>query len=142
MSTLTSNATSNTAGITSQSSPYGADETLQRLEQVIRSRGLTLFAQFDHSGEAGKVGLAMQPSRVLVFGSPKAGTPLMVASPLIALDLPLKILVWQDDRGQVWVSYNQPAFLSQRYNIPPDLVRVLAAVQGIVEAALDEVNAH
>src|SRR5260370_11242374 len=138
---MTSNAASNTAGMTSQSSPYGVDETLRRIEQVLHNRGVTLFAQFDHSGEAAKVGLAMQPAQVLVFGSPKAGTPLMVASPLIALDLPLRILVWQDESGQVWVSYNQPAFFAQRYNIPPDLVRVIAAVQGLVEAALHDVNA-
>jgi uncharacterized protein (DUF302 family) len=97
-----------------------------------------LFAHFDHSGEAAKAGLTMQPAHVLVFGNPKAGTPLMLAAPLLALDLPLKVLVWQDDRGQVWVSYNEPTFLAQRYNIPPDLVRVIAAAQGIVEAALHD----
>jgi len=139
---MSSNAPSGTAGVTSQPSPHSLDETLQRLEQVIRHRGLTLFAHFDHSGEAARVGLAMQPAHVLVFGSPRAGTPLMVASPLIALDLPLKALIWQDDRGQVWVSYNQPAFLAQRYNISPDLIRVIAALEGIVEAALDNAPAQ
>ena len=129
-------AASDTAGVSSELSPNSFDKTLQRLEEVIRSRGLTLFARFDHSGEAGKVGLAMQPAQVLVFGNPRAGTALMVASPLIALDLPFRILVWQDDSGQVWVSYNQPSFLTQRYNIPTDLVGVIAAVQRIVEAAL------
>jgi uncharacterized protein (DUF302 family) len=133
---MTSNAGSNTTGIASHTSPYSVDETLQRIEGVIHNRGLTLFAQFDHGGEARKVGLAMQPAQVLVFGNPKAGTPLMIASPLIALDLPLKILVWRDNRGQVWVSYYQPAFLAERYNIPADLVGAIAAVQGIVEAAL------
>jgi uncharacterized protein (DUF302 family) len=124
--------------VVSQPSPYSVNETLQRLEQVMRNRGLTLFAHFDHSGEAAKAGLTMQPAHVLVFGNPKAGTPLMLAAPLLALDLPLKVLVWQDDRGQVWVSYNEPTFLAQRYNIPPDLVRVIAAAQGIVEAALHD----
>jgi len=104
---MSSNAPSATAGVTSQPSPYSVDERLQRLEQVIRNRG---FAHFDHGGEAAKVGLTMRPAHVLVFGNPRAGTPLMVASPLIALDLPLKTLVWQDDGGQVWVSYNQPPF--------------------------------
>jgi uncharacterized protein (DUF302 family) len=134
---MSSNAPSGTAGVTSQPSPHSVNETLQRLEQVIRNRGLTLFAHFDHSGEAAKVGLAMQPAHVFVFGSPRAGTPLMVASPLIALELPLKALIWQDDRGQVWVSYNRPAFLAQRYNVPPDLIRVIAGLEGIVEAALE-----
>jgi uncharacterized protein (DUF302 family) len=133
---MTSNATSNTTGIASHISPYGVDETLQRIEGVIHNRGLTLFARFDHGGEARKVGLAMQPAQVLVFGNPKAGTPLMIASPLIALDLPLKILVWQDDGGQVWASYNQPVSFAERYNIPTDLLGAVAAVQGIVEAAL------
>jgi uncharacterized protein (DUF302 family) len=78
----------------------------------------------------------MQPAHVLVFGNPRAGTPLMVASPLIALDLPLKALVWQDDGGHVWISYNQPTFLAQRYGISPDLAAVVAGVEGTVEAAL------
>jgi uncharacterized protein (DUF302 family) len=135
---VSSNAPSATAGVTSQPSPYSVDDTLQRLEQVMRDRGLSLFAHFDHSGEAARAGLTMQPAHVLVFGNPRAGTALMVASPLIALDLPLKTLVWQDDGGQVWVTYNQPASLAQRYDIPPDLVRVIAAVEGIVQAALKE----
>jgi uncharacterized protein (DUF302 family) len=129
-------------GVVSQSSPYSLDETLQQIERVIRDRRLTLSAQFDHSGEAAKVGLTMQPAHVLVFGNPKAGTPLMIASPLIALDLPLKILVWQDAHDKVWVSYAEPSSLAQRYSIPPDLVRVLTAVQGIVEAALHQVHAQ
>jgi uncharacterized protein (DUF302 family) len=131
-----------TTGVVSRPSPVSVDDTLQRLERVIRDRGLTLFAHFDHSREAARAGLVMQPAHVLVFGNPKAGTPLMIASPLLALDLPLKVLVWQDHRGQVWVSYSEPKFVAQRYNIPPDLVRVIAAVQGIVDAALPEVHAH
>ena len=133
---MTSNVAPGTVGVVSQPSPYSVNDTLQRLEQVMRNRGLTLFAHFDHSGEAAKAGLTMQPAHVLVFGNPKAGTPLMLASPLLALDLPLKVLVWQGDLDQVWVSYNEPTFLAQRYNVPPDLARVIAAVQGIVEAAL------
>ena len=128
-----------TTGVVSRPSPVSVDDTLQRLEQVIRDRGLTLFAHFDHSSEAARAGLDMQPAHVLVFGNPKAGTPLMIDSPLLALDLPLRVLVWQDNRGQVWVSYSEPKFVAQRYNIPPDLVRVIAAVQGIVDAALPEV---
>jgi uncharacterized protein (DUF302 family) len=133
---MSSNELATVTGVVSQSSPYSVDETLQQIEQVLRERGLTIFARFDHSGEARKVGLSMQPAHVLVFGNPKAGTPLMVASPLIALDLPLKILVWQDPQKQVWVSYAEPSSLAQRYSIPADLAKVLAAAQGIVEAAL------
>ena len=131
-----------TTGVVSRPSPVSVDDTLQRLERVILDRGLTLFAHFDHSREAARAGLVMQPAHVLVFGNPKAGTPLMIDSPLLALDLPLRVLVWQDNRGQVWVSYSEPKFVAQRYNIPTDLVRVIAAVQGIVDAALPEVQAH
>ena len=123
-------------GVASYPSPYGVDETLQRLQQLIRTRGLTLFARIDHSTEAERVGLSMQPAHVLVFGSPKAGTPLMIASPLIALELPLKMLVWQDNAGQVWVSYTEPAFLAKRYAVPADLSIVIASVEGLVQAAL------
>jgi uncharacterized protein (DUF302 family) len=130
------------AGVASQPSPYSVDGTLQRLEQVIRSRGMTLFAHFDHSGEAARAGLTMQPAHVLVFGNPRAGTALMVASPLIALDLPLKVMVWQDDRGHVWVTYNQPTSMAERYAIPRDLVRVIAGVDGIVQAALSSDPEH
>jgi uncharacterized protein (DUF302 family) len=130
------------ARVASQPSPYSVDGTLQRLEQVIRSRGMTLFAHFDHSGEAARAGLTMQPAHVLVFGNPRAGTALMVASPLIALDLPLKVLVWQDDRGHVWVTYNRPTSMAERYAIPRDLVRVIAGVDGIVQAALSSDPEH
>jgi uncharacterized protein (DUF302 family) len=129
-------STTDVPGITSQPSVYSVDDTLRRVEQVVSSRGLTIFARFDHSGEATRVGLSMQPAQVLVFGSPRAGTPLMQASPLIALELPLKVLVWQDGDGQVWVSYADPSFLAERYAIPSDLVKVLSGVQGVVETAL------
>jgi uncharacterized protein (DUF302 family) len=131
-------STSTVVGVVSQLSQFSVDDTLRRLEQVIRDRGLTLFAHFDHSGEAAKAGLTMLPAHVLVFGNPIAGTPLMIASPLVALDLPLRVLVWQDVGGQVLVSYNEPAFLAQRYHIPSDLVGVIAGVQGIVDAALHD----
>jgi uncharacterized protein (DUF302 family) len=124
------------SGVASQSSSYTVDETLARLEQVIHDRGLKLFARFDHSDEAARVGLRMQPAHVLVFGSPKAGTPLMQASPLLALELPLKVLVWQDAQDHVWVSYAQPASLAERYDIPAELAKVLAGAEGVVEAAL------
>src|SRR2546421_11736685 len=91
-------------GIVSRLSPFSVEETLERLQEAIRNRKLILFAHIDHSGEARRVGLTMQEAHVLIFGSPKAGTPLMIASPLLALDLPLKVLVWQGEDDLVWVS--------------------------------------
>jgi uncharacterized protein (DUF302 family) len=134
MSTTLPSVSSLPAGLHHHTSPHTVDETLQQLVQVVRDRGLTLFAHFDHSGEAEKLGLSMKPAHVLVFGNPAAGTPLMIASPLIALDLPLKVLVWQDASGQVWLSHPEAAWLAQRYSLPPELVRVLAAVEGLVDA--------
>jgi uncharacterized protein (DUF302 family) len=124
------------AGVISQPSPYGVDETLQKLEQVIQSRGLTVFARFDHSDEATRVGLTMQPAHVLVFGSPRAGTPLMNASPLIALELPLRTLVWQDRDARVWVSFADSSYLAERFAIPGELAAVLGGPQNVVQAAL------
>ena len=127
---------SDVEGITSKPSSSSVDETLRRLEQAVNSRGMTVFARFDHSDEATRVGMAMQPAHVLVFGNPRAGTPLMVASPLVALELPLRALVWQDGDGQVWVSYPNAALVAERFGLAPDLANVLGAVAGIVRAAL------
>jgi uncharacterized protein (DUF302 family) len=120
----------------SRHSPFSVEETLQRLQQAILSRNLTLFAHIDHSGEAKRVGLAMQDAHVLIFGNPKGGTPLMVASPLLALDLPLKVLIWQSKDNQVWISSITAAFLRDRYSIPPELVGNLAALEAVIEQAL------
>jgi uncharacterized protein (DUF302 family) len=97
---------------------------------------LTLFATIDHAGEAQRVGLTMQAARLLIFGSPRAGTPLMVASPLLALDLPLKALVWKGAAGEVWVSYTSPEYLADRYAVPPDLMGTIAAITSLIEEAL------
>ena len=123
-------------GVVSKASPYSVAETLTRLEELVRARGLKVFAHIDHSGEAEQAGLKMQPAHVLVFGSPKAGTPLMVASPLLALDLPLKVLVWQDEGGKVWVSYTNPDFLASRYAIPQELVKNIAGITALIDGAL------
>lgn len=123
-------------GIVTKSSRRSVRQTLDRLENVIRTKGLTVFALIDHSGEAEKVGLHMQDAKLLVFGSPKAGTPLMVASPLIALDLPLKALVWKDKDGQVWVSYNSVSYLADRYNLQSDLTQNIAGIDAIIDSAL------
>ena len=123
-------------GIVSIRSPFALSETLERLNSAILTRGLTVFALIDHSGEAERVGLVMRPTKLLIFGSPRAGTPLMVASPLLALDLPLKVLVWQDQADAVWVSAADPAYLADRYAIPHDLVKNIAGIGALVEMAL------
>jgi uncharacterized protein (DUF302 family) len=123
-------------GIVTKSSRFSVEETLTRLEAAIRERGLTLFAHIDHSGEARRVGLAMWPAHVLIFGSPQAGTPLIVAVPLLALDLPLKVLVWQDGAGKVWASYYTPLYLASHYGISNALIRNIAGIEAVVESAI------
>lgn len=123
-------------GIVSKASAYSVDETLRRLEAAIQARGLKTFALVDHSGEAERAGLTMQPAKLLIFGAPKGGTPLMVASPLLALDLPLKALVWQDASGATWVSYNSTSYLAARHHIPDDLRQNISGIDALVAAAL------
>src|SRR5579863_8756766 len=115
-------------GIVSRPSSFSVEETLARLQEIIRSRNLTLFAHIDHSGEARRIGLTMQEAHVLIFGNPKGGTPLMIVSPLLALDLPLKLLIWQSADKRVWVSTTQMSYLRERYALPPDLAGNLAVV--------------
>jgi len=123
--------------VVTKSSRYTIPETVERLEKIIRTKGLTIFSLIDHSGEAAKVGLKMQEAKLIVFGSPKAGTPLMIASPLIALDLPLKALVWKDEEGGVSVSYNSVSYVANRYHLPTDLAKNIAGIDALIEAALD-----
>src|ERR671921_2056203 len=124
-------------GIVTKESPYpSVSETLQHLQEAVRQKGLKVFALVDHSGEAEHAGLEMQEAKLLIFGSPKAGTPLMVFSPLLALDLPLKILVWCNRDGDVLVSYNATFYLARRYDIPENLVRNTAGIDALVEGAL------
>ncbi len=118
-------------------SHYSVHETLHRLESVLMAHGLTIFGRVDHTGEAEKVGLKMPPTQVLVFGSPKAGTPLMVASPTLAIDLPLKALVWEDADGTVWVSYNAPEYLKQRHHIPDDLITNIDGAGALLQQAAE-----
>jgi uncharacterized protein (DUF302 family) len=112
-----------TNGIINKSSKHSVDETLGKLQAILQVKGIAVFALIDHSGEAEKVGMKMRPTKLLIFGSPKGGTPLMVAAPSIAIDLPLKILIWQDDQGKVWVSYNSPEYLAERHGLPPNLTQ-------------------
>ena len=124
-------------GIVDVPSRYPVPETLARLEEILKDKGITVFALIDLSGEAEKAGLKMRPTQLLVFGSPKSGTPLMVAAPRLAIDLPLKALAWQDEKGQVWLSYNAPEYLQQRHGFPEALVKNIAGIAGLVEQAVE-----
>ncbi len=117
------------AGINSVPSPHSVSDTVDRLEALLRANGVTLFAVIDHSGEAAKAGLTMPDTKVLIFGNPKAGTPVMLAAPSAAIDLPLKILVAADAQGKVTVSWNDPAFLQARHGIPAELIKNIAAAE-------------
>jgi len=123
-------------GVLSKASPYSVDETVRRLDETMRAKGLTVFARIDHRAAAREAGLEMQDEQVLIFGNPRAGTPLMVARPLVGLDLPLRVLVWRAPDGQVWASYQDAAFIARRYGLPEVLEKNIAAVPGLVEAAL------
>jgi uncharacterized protein (DUF302 family) len=125
------------SGIIDIHSKHSVDQTVENLERVLKAKGVTLFALVDHSGEAQKVGMEMPPTKLLIFGSPRAGTPIMLAAPSLAIDLPLKILVWQDKSGQVWVSYNSPAYLQERHNIPQELLPNIAVVETLAAKAAE-----
>jgi uncharacterized protein (DUF302 family) len=103
-----------TTGITTGQANHSVDQTVEKLKNILQSKGVTLFATVDHSGEAERVGMKMHPTKLLIFGSPQAGTSLMLAAPSIAIDLPLKILVWEDGEGKVWISYNSPEYLTRQ----------------------------
>ena len=122
---MTSNANS---GVVDTPSNHSVDQTVEKLKGILQAKGVMLFALVDHSGEAEKVGLKMRPTKLLIFGSPRAGTPLMLAAPSIAIDLPLKMLVWEDGKGKVWVSYNSPAYLQARHSVPQELMQNIAVV--------------
>jgi uncharacterized protein (DUF302 family) len=122
-------------GIVKIPSHHSVDETVDKLKTILQSKGVTLFALVDHSGEAEKVGLKMPPTKLLIFGNPKGGTPLMLASPSVAIDLPLKILVAEDSQGKVWISYNGPEYLKERHDMPQNLLPNIAVVQTLAAAA-------
>jgi uncharacterized protein (DUF302 family) len=124
-------------GLVQVASPYSVDETVKRLQSVLAQKGLQVFALVDHSGEAEKVGMKMRPTKVLIFGSPKAGTPLMLSAPSVAIDFPLKALISEDANGKVSVSYNSPEYLQQRHGIPDDLIKNIAGVGALVAKAVE-----
>ncbi len=120
-------------GMVHLSSPYSVAETIQRLESLLQAQGLTEFCRIDHSGAAERAGLKMPPTQVIIFGSPKGGTPLMIASPTLAIDLPLKALIWEDGGGKVWVSYNTADYLKHRHNVPDDLIKNIAGIGPLLQ---------
>lgn len=123
-------------GIISKASRYSVPETLQRLQNILASKGIKVFALVDHSGEAEKAGLRMPPAQLLIFGNPKGGTPAMLAAPLLAIDLPLKALAWQDASGQVRLSYNDPAYLQRRFGLSDEVMKPLAGIGALIEQAV------
>ncbi len=123
------------SGIIDERSQHSVEQTVERLTALLQAKGATLFALVDHSGEAAKVGMTMPPTKLLIFGDPKAGTPLMLAAPSVAIDLPLKILVWEDAQGRTWLSYNSPAYLQERHGVPQALLPNIAAVETLVRGA-------
>ncbi len=126
------------SGIVDIPSRHSVDETVKRVRGILEAKGVTLFALVDHSGEAEKAGMKMRPTKLLIFGSPKAGTPVMLAAPSIAIDLPLKILVWEDQAGKVWISYNSADYLRDRHNVPAELMKNIAAAEAIAAKAAEE----
>jgi uncharacterized protein (DUF302 family) len=124
-------------GIIDTPSHHSVDQTVEKLRGILAAKGVSLFALVDHSGEATKVGMKMPPTKLLIFGSPKAGTPLMLAAPSIAIDLPLKILVWEDGEGKVWVSYNSPGYLQERHGLAPELLQNIAVVEALAAKAAE-----
>jgi uncharacterized protein (DUF302 family) len=123
-------------GLIHLSSRHTVLETLTRLERIVQAKGLTILTRIDHSGDAAKAGLKMQPTELLIFGNAKSGTPVMIASPSVAIDLPLKALVWQDDAGNVWISYNSPDYLKERHAIPDNLLQNIAGIGPICQEAV------
>ncbi len=124
------------SGLLSRTSPYPVVETLDRLAAVLKAKDVKVFARIDHAAAAQGAGLTLRPAQLLIFGNPKAGTPLMQAAPSIGLDLPMKVLAWQDTQGQTHVTWNTPDYLIQRHGLDAAYVKNLAAVSGLIEAAI------
>ena len=122
-------------GITHVPSKYSVPETIRRLDGLAKSKGLTVFAHIDFSADAAKAGLRMRPAQLLIFGNPKSGTPLMIAAPSIALDLPLKALAWEDADGKTWLSYNAPEYLKVRHGLRDDLLKNISGVEALIKSA-------
>jgi uncharacterized protein (DUF302 family) len=124
-------------GIIAIPSNHSVDQTVETLKSILQAKGVTLFALINHSGEAEKVGMKMRPTKLLIFGNPKAGTLVMLAAPTIAIDLPLKVLIAEDDQGKVWISYNSPVYLQQRHLLPRELLQNIAVVETLAAKAAE-----
>ncbi len=124
-------------GVVRIPSNHSVDQTMEKLKKILDAKGVSIFALVDHSGEAAKVGLRMPPTKLLIFGSPKAGTLVMQTAPGAALDLPLKILIQEDQDGKVWISYNSPSYLQQRYDIPDDVLPNIAVIEALAVSAAE-----
>jgi uncharacterized protein (DUF302 family) len=122
-------------GIISKSTNRTVDETVAKVQAILHTKSIKLFALIDHSGEAEAAGLKMPPTKLLIFGNPKGGTPLMLAAPTVAIDLPLKLLVWEDAHGSRWISYNSPQYLKQRHALPDDLLKNIAVIEALATEA-------
>lgn len=122
-------------GLAHQASSHTVEQTLARVEGLLAAKGIKVFARIDHSGEAARAGLAMKPTQLLIFGNPAGGTPLMLAAPSTAIDLPLKLLVWEDAAGQVWITYNTPEYLQARHGFPAALMANIAVIEKLAALA-------
>jgi uncharacterized protein (DUF302 family) len=123
-------------GVVSKPSAHSVEETIDRLEGVLREKNIHVFARIDQRAEAEKAGLEMPAMELLIFGNPKGGTPLMLAEPTIGIDLPLKAMAWEDRDGKVWLSYNAPEYLQDRFSISEDLIKNISVIGALIEQAL------
>ena len=122
-------------GIISKPTNHTVDEAVEKIKTLLQAKGVKLFAVIDHSGEAEAIGIKMPPTKLLIFGNPKGGTPLMLSAPTVAIDLPLKLLVWEDAHGSRWISYNSPQYLKQRHALPDDLLKNIAVIEALATEA-------
>ncbi len=124
-------------GFVSVAGTHSVDDSVKKIQELLATKGVKLFAVIDHSGEAASAGLSMPQTKLLIFGNPKGGTPLMTAAPSAAIDLPLKLLVWEDQAGQVWISYNSPEYVGRRHHIPEELLKVISVVESLAKQAAE-----
>ncbi|HET8887976.1 MAG TPA: DUF302 domain-containing protein [Candidatus Angelobacter sp.] len=122
-------------GIITKTTIHTVEQTVEKIESLLQARGIKLFAIIDHSGEAAAIGMKMPPTKLLIFGNPRGGTPLMLASPSAAIDLPLKLLVWEDAQGNRWISYNSPQYLKERHGLPDELLKNIAVIEALAAEA-------
>jgi uncharacterized protein (DUF302 family) len=124
-------------GLIHTASPFSVEQTLQKLQAILQDKGMTIFARIDHSGEAAKVGMEMQPTQLLLFGNPRGGTPPMLAAPTLAIDLPLKALVWEDDQGKVWITHNSAEYLQRRHGFAREFLQNFAGAATLIQKAVE-----